>query len=93
VTSATPAPGSDAASSDTLVVRRSARSVVLLVARVVFLVAAVGFALWRFGPESADVGGDMLHASPLAMLLALVFTFIGLIAFGLMWLRVVRGYG
>jgi uncharacterized membrane protein YbhN (UPF0104 family) len=59
----------------------------------VFLVAAVGFALWRFGPESADVGEDMLHASPLAMLLALVFTFIGLIAFGLMWLRVVRGYG
>ena len=93
MTSATRASGSDEATSDDPVPRRRTRGIILLVARIAFLVAAVGFAIWRFGPEWADVGTAMSHASLWSMVLALVFTFIGLIAFGFMWLRVVRGYG
>ena len=85
MTSATPA--------DEQAPRRGPRAIILLVARVVFLVAAVGFAIWSFRSQWADVGEAVAHASLGGMLLALLFTFVGLIAFGFMWLRVVRAYG
>jgi uncharacterized membrane protein YbhN (UPF0104 family) len=63
------------------------------VARVVFLVAAVAFSAWSLRSQWPDIARDMERTSVPEFLLALAALYVGLLAFGLMWIRVLRGFG
>ena len=73
--------------------RRGVRVVALNIARVVFLVAAIGFSVWSLRSQWPDIGRDIGKTSVGNFLLGLFALYVGLLAFGGMWVRVLRGFG